>query len=87
MASVPALILGAFFVVVGFLMLFVSVVMGFAVILIGLIPIGAGLLWPSSPSEDRSATGGYSVCPRCGRANGAGDLFCTRCGFYLALPA
>jgi hypothetical protein len=87
MASVPALILGAFFVIVGFLMLFVSVVMGFAVILIGLVPIGAGLLWPSSPSHDRLGREGHSICPRCGQANGADDLFCTRCGFYLALPA
>ena len=75
MASVPALILGAFFVVVGFLMLFASVVMGFEVILVGLVPISAGLLWPSSPSGRRSGMEGYSICPRCGRANGADDLF------------
>jgi len=87
MASVLALILGAFFVVVGFLMLFVSVVEGLAVISIGLVPISVGLLWPSPPSDDRSETGGYSVCPRCGQANGGNDLFCNRCGFYLALPA
>ena len=87
MASVPALIVGTFFVVVGILILFVSMVEGAAVILVGLIPIVAGLLWPTPRSDPRSGMGNYSACPRCGQPNGTDDLFCTRCGFYLALPA
>ena len=86
MASVPLLIFGGFFVLVGFLVMFFSIGEGFVVILIGMLPIGIGLVWGVSGSDDSAGTAGPTECPRCGQPNSTGNLYCTGCGLYLALP-
>lgn len=87
MASVPALIVGAFFLVVGALLMPVSVGEGFVVVFIGLVCMGAGLLWGIGSDSASSGTGRETTCAQCGWPNGTGSVYCTRCGFYLPLPA
>lgn len=87
MASVPALIIGAFFVIVGLLLMPISLGEGLVVFLIGLVAIGMALAWGMGGSKKFSGAGRVDLCPRCGRLNGSGSLYCTQCGFYLPLPA
>ena len=87
MASVPVLIVGAFFLVVGGLLMTVSLGEGLVVVLIGSAFTAGGLLWGVGSDTDLSSPAPLGPCPRCGHSYGAGSVFCSWCGFYLPLPA
>ena len=87
MSSVPVLIVGAFFLVVGTLLLTVSMGEGLVVVFLGAAFTAGGVLWGLGGDRDASSPAGVDFCPRCGRSNGGGSIFCSWCGFYLPLPA
>lgn len=87
MTSVPALIVGGFFILVGLLLMPFSLGEGVMILVVGMIPFGIGLAWGAGKSRDPLEAGETAQCPRCGRPNADGSLFCAQCGLYLPLPA
>jgi len=87
MASVPVLIVGAFFLVVGLLLMTVSMGEGLVVVFLGVAFAAGGVLWGLGGDRDASGPARVDFCPRCGRTNDTGSVFCSGCGFYLPLPA